>query len=169
MNLTHFLVVLAVLGLILTGKPVWVTGKGPWGTGTGWPCIPQGYLCYSLAMVSENWVNVSKTNMSCLVNFFFCFLQNLHSSSNEFLPCQSYLPTRDVLFSGVKCIFAITVLLRPSVHGLWPVMLGVHCQRCSSFAVTCDMRKKCLCSLIFKGSLNIFQRKLHWATIVLNY
>ena len=51
MYLTHFLVVLAVFGLILMGKPVQITGRGLWCMGMGWPCIPQGYLCYSLRSI----------------------------------------------------------------------------------------------------------------------
>ena len=48
------------------------------------------------AMNSVNFASVAGANWSSSVNFiFYCFSQNSCSSSNKFLPCQSYLPTHE--------------------------------------------------------------------------
>ena len=48
------------------------------------------------SMYSVAFVSIAGANWSSSVNFiFYFFSQKLHSSSNKFLLCQSYLPTRE--------------------------------------------------------------------------
>ena len=45
-------------------------------------------------------------------------------------------------------VLSYTVLLRPIVHGVWPMTAIVHWDKCSNFQVTNDQGKNCSCNRV---------------------